>query len=148
MESPLEFRERRAFFLRSKFPPTRIDKGMDKGKEKVNEKDNESEKDRESEKDKGKEKESEELIIRTIQHHSEALERIQEMRKMIKSRDEGLHEALSKYTDGIDVGVDVQKLGTLNTLVSNMLEDCLVVPPGDGSRADEPPANEPRKISA
>ena len=102
-------------------------------------------------KEKGKEKESEDreqLITRAIQHHSEALERIQETSNMIKSREKELHEALSKYTDGIDVGVDVQKLGTLNTLVSNMLEDCLVVPPGDGSRADEPPANEPRKISA
>ena len=59
---------------------------------------------------------------------------------MIKSREKELHEALSKYTDGIDVGVDVQKLGTLNTLVSNMLEDCLVVPRGDGSLDDEPPA--------
>ena len=111
---------------------------MDKGKEKVNEKDNESEKDRESEKDKGKE--SEELIIRTIQHHSEAIKRILEMRKMINSREKALQEALSKYTDGIDVCVDVQKLGTLNTLVSNMLEDCLVVPRGDGSLDDEPPA--------
>ena len=111
---------------------------MDKGNEKGNEKNRESEKDKG--KEKVKEEEGEELIIRTIQHHSEALERIQETSNMIKSKEKELHEALSKYTDGIDVGVDVQKLGTLNTLVSNMLEDCLVVPSGDGSRDDEPPA--------
>ena len=88
-------------------------------------------------KEKGKEKESEDreqLITRAIQHHSEALERIQEMNNMIKSREKELQEALSKYTDGIDIGVDVQKLDTLRMLVSDMIGDCFMELPGDESR--------------
>lgn len=94
-------------------------------------------------KEKGKEKESEDreqLITRAIQHHSEALERIQEMNNMIKSREKELQEALSKYTDGIDIGVDVQKLDTLRMLVSDMIGDCFMELPGDESRDGESPA--------
>lgn len=50
------------------------------------------------------------------------------------------HEALSKYTDGIDIGVDVQKPETLRMLISDMIGNCFMELPGDGSRDDEAPA--------